>query len=285
MLYLLLEHATIKTLKRQRVFYFDKVPHDQLLVAAVLRDNKRIKQQQQPATTHSTPPTFFTDLLLEQDCPDSVLSVITKFKPEVMVTRPPPAQQTPPDHANSTQPSTIHSKTLPLATDVVPRPVQSNPVVGRAGQGLGRLWCSVGGCGRGFGRVEHLKRHQLTHQNLKPHQCTICNKHFSRKDNLLQHVSYPIQTGLSCSRLSAPLCLVRSLTRSPGHALHHNLSSKPTTHNGQQTKVTLNPHITQSQHFPSLNPPLLNSPNTNSHSLLTEAPTPSTGTPAPLAPG
>ncbi|KAJ7173305.1 hypothetical protein C8R46DRAFT_867130, partial [Mycena filopes] len=50
--------------------------------------------------------------------------------------------------------------------------------------------CSVEGCGKGFVRGEHLKRHvRSIHTYEKPYQCPYdgCGKVFSRRDNLAQH--------------------------------------------------------------------------------------------------
>ncbi|KAJ6520710.1 hypothetical protein DFH09DRAFT_939617, partial [Mycena vulgaris] len=50
--------------------------------------------------------------------------------------------------------------------------------------------CKVAGCGKGFVRGEHLKRHvRSIHTYEKPHACPYegCGKAFSRRDNLAQH--------------------------------------------------------------------------------------------------
>ncbi|GLB43676.1 putative zinc finger, C2H2 type [Lyophyllum shimeji] len=51
--------------------------------------------------------------------------------------------------------------------------------------------CQVESCGKCFRRGEHLKRHiRSIHTHEKPFKCTfpLCNKHFNRHDNLLQHL-------------------------------------------------------------------------------------------------
>ncbi|KAJ7865072.1 hypothetical protein B0H13DRAFT_1564309, partial [Mycena leptocephala] len=51
--------------------------------------------------------------------------------------------------------------------------------------------CKVAGCGKCFGRGEHLKRHvRCIHTYDKPHKCPYprCGKDFSRRDNLGQHM-------------------------------------------------------------------------------------------------
>ncbi|KAJ7883650.1 hypothetical protein B0H14DRAFT_2701358 [Mycena olivaceomarginata] len=50
--------------------------------------------------------------------------------------------------------------------------------------------CVVEGCGKGFVRLEHLKRHVSgIHTYEKPHTCPYegCGKAFGRRDNLAQH--------------------------------------------------------------------------------------------------
>ncbi|KAJ1673703.1 hypothetical protein EV182_004723, partial [Spiromyces aspiralis] len=42
-------------------------------------------------------------------------------------------------------------------------------------------------CGLRFGRLEHVRRHQLVHSKERPFECTICHKTFARNDNMLQH--------------------------------------------------------------------------------------------------
>ncbi|KAI9277766.1 hypothetical protein BY458DRAFT_504002 [Sporodiniella umbellata] len=51
--------------------------------------------------------------------------------------------------------------------------------------------CDVKGCGKVFGRQEHVKRHiRSIHTKEKPFACpyTRCQKRFARSDNLNQHI-------------------------------------------------------------------------------------------------
>ncbi|KAH6974880.1 hypothetical protein EDB80DRAFT_534301, partial [Ilyonectria destructans] len=44
-----------------------------------------------------------------------------------------------------------------------------------------------GTCQRSFARLEHLKRHELTHTKEKPFECPVCKRRFARRDLLLRH--------------------------------------------------------------------------------------------------
>ncbi|KAJ2082504.1 hypothetical protein H4R24_001530 [Coemansia sp. RSA 988] len=43
-------------------------------------------------------------------------------------------------------------------------------------------------CDSRFGRLEHVKRHQLVHTGERQFECPACNKSFARKDNMVQHL-------------------------------------------------------------------------------------------------
>ncbi|KAJ3763265.1 hypothetical protein EV360DRAFT_91957 [Lentinula raphanica] len=69
-------------------------------------------------------------------------------------------------------------------------PTVPNPA-DNGGKGVRTHTCKVPGCGKCFGRGEHLKRHiRSIHTYDKPHKCPYpgCGKEFSRHDNLGQHM-------------------------------------------------------------------------------------------------
>jgi uncharacterized Zn-finger protein len=53
-----------------------------------------------------------------------------------------------------------------------------------------RYKCGAPNCTRVFKRKEHLQRHFRSHTGEKPFQCTVCNKYFSRSDNLAAHMKH-----------------------------------------------------------------------------------------------
>ena len=60
--------------------------------------------------------------------------------------------------------------------------------------------CECSLCGKLFGRVDHLKTHELLHAGVKPYACTMCSKSFANRTALTRHVR--VHTGekpCSCS--------------------------------------------------------------------------------------
>ncbi|KAF1808149.1 hypothetical protein P152DRAFT_254083 [Eremomyces bilateralis CBS 781.70] len=55
-------------------------------------------------------------------------------------------------------------------------------------------------CDTGFGRLEHLSRHIISHTGSKPYSCYVCHKSFNRKDTLLRHLPIHEDTGRSSSK-------------------------------------------------------------------------------------
>ncbi|KAL3434262.1 hypothetical protein BDV09DRAFT_196055 [Aspergillus tetrazonus] len=66
-------------------------------------------------------------------------------------------------------------------------PPQSQPdSVSRENAGPRNLY-QCGTCSQSYSRIDHLRRHVLSHTREKPHQCPVCNKRFGRIDLLRRH--------------------------------------------------------------------------------------------------
>lgn len=187
----------IKTVKKQRVYYLDKVPHDLLLLSAIHRDQKRVTANQPTTTTNS--PTL-ANLVIDLSSSSVISRELFDQRPYISVTATPSLTSIPhatkqasprtstPQPTNKTYHNLTHRSTT--TTDTIPykKTTKLRGVPARV-----CYQCEVSSCLRSFGRAEHLKRHLLTHQNNKPHRCHHCHKLFTRKDNLQAHVSVIIE--------------------------------------------------------------------------------------------
>lgn len=54
-------------------------------------------------------------------------------------------------------------------------------------QGVAVYECSYPGCDGSYSRRDHLKRHMMTHQGVKPYQCAKCDATFITRDKLVRH--------------------------------------------------------------------------------------------------
>ena len=43
-------------------------------------------------------------------------------------------------------------------------------------------------CGQVFGKTAHLKYHVRIHLGVQPFECSVCNRHFRSRSNVLQHI-------------------------------------------------------------------------------------------------
>lgn len=49
--------------------------------------------------------------------------------------------------------------------------------------------CTCQVCGKVFSKRDHLRRHEATHSEIRPHKCHLCQSTFKRKDKLTAHLS------------------------------------------------------------------------------------------------
>ncbi|KAJ2000829.1 Vascular endothelial zinc finger 1 [Coemansia thaxteri] len=75
-----------------------------------------------------------------------------------------------------------------------------------ASNGARQYRCGVHSCAAVFKRPEHLKRHMLTHSQLRPFRCEAknCGKRFSRRDNYITHLKKHSADFEHCDASSGP---------------------------------------------------------------------------------
>ncbi|KAJ2770131.1 hypothetical protein IWQ56_002282 [Coemansia nantahalensis] len=87
---------------------------------------------------------------------------------------PPPAPSAPPASAGASSPQPSPGAPSTDAAGAGPPADPAKPFA-----------CSM--CDSRFGRMEHVKRHQLVHTGERQYECPVCSKPFARKDNMVQH--------------------------------------------------------------------------------------------------
>ena len=80
--------------------------------------------------------------------------------------------------------------------------------------------CTFPGCGISFKRIQHLKRHFISHTNHRAFVCAQCKSQFSRLDNLNAHL-----------RKNGPLCRKKRTLNTPPVS-----PAPPTTSNASNTR-------------------------------------------------
>ncbi|KAJ1677465.1 hypothetical protein EV182_006111, partial [Spiromyces aspiralis] len=128
-----------------------------------------------PALTSPSPSIASISALLNSPCTESEATAQEPQRAGLLDTDACPKQG---QHATS-PPTTSSSEAGKRATKVTMSSRYRN-------QELKPFSCDV--CGHRFGRLEHVRRHQLVHTKERPYSCSVCDKRFARSDNMLQHV-------------------------------------------------------------------------------------------------
>ncbi|KAL1914408.1 uncharacterized protein VTP21DRAFT_8926 [Calcarisporiella thermophila] len=234
--------GSIKTLKRQKVYFWFAVPYDRLFLDALERDIRRERRGMattsialaEPATRVSmdrTDARFFElrkELLGDEGAShlagvaegESFLEQLEEAKSATAFSLSPTSTVTHEDEREN--PALSFKDTLP---DLSPTTSDYNPAVCSFDKRASSLMfspmdyfsplipslpilqpespeklsepplpthdrphvCPHEGCRKAFKRLQHYKRHQRTHTNLRPFVCETCGRAFARSDSLTVH--------------------------------------------------------------------------------------------------
>ncbi|WVQ83978.1 hypothetical protein IAT38_006123 [Cryptococcus sp. DSM 104549] len=192
----------------KQVFYWFSVQHDRLFLDALDRDMKREKSGQEPTTVVCGEP---ARSFRRPGTPD-IGAGGHPFEPCVSTDF--SARETLPYHNHLPSPNQYQGplsqgalgigkyNALPTVQDN-PSPFWSTSPLDEEEADLSvtrvarmranvpsRVYtCPHHSCKRRFKRLEHMRRHEMTHTNERPFHCWICPKTFNRHDNLLQHTT------------------------------------------------------------------------------------------------
>jgi hypothetical protein len=183
---LLFKYGCIRTQKKQKVFFWFSVPHDQLFRDAVERELKRERD-----VMHTVPSqlnTYQSNLSLPPTL--TALPMASPYTPMLTGTVSPQFMDL--------QSPEVATGGNPDEQPTVPIQVPMSLFNGEEGIGLGLLdnlashmdmpyVCLHPNCGRKFKRTEHLRRHARCHAKTYTCQTEGCRKTFSRPEQLQQH--------------------------------------------------------------------------------------------------